>query len=44
MIDLGPFNEVMKTNMVKIVLVGAAVIIGNLLFKRLEKKLRNRKK
>lgn len=44
MIDLGPFNEVMRENYIKILVVGALVIAGNLFFKWVEKKLKKRKK
>lgn len=44
MIDLEPFKEVMQKNILYIIGVGILLIIGNLLFKKLEKKLRNKSK
>ena len=44
MVDLGPFQEVMKENILKIILLGCALVAGNLLFKKLEKKLKSKKR
>lgn len=44
MIDLEPVKEVMQRNIVYIILLGAAIIAGKLLFKKLEKWLRTRRR
>jgi len=44
MVDLEPFNEVMHQNIIKIVALGAVIIIANLLFKKLEKKIKEKKR
>jgi hypothetical protein len=43
MIDLGPATEVMKENYIKILLVGTFLILGNLFFKWLGKRMKNNK-
>jgi hypothetical protein len=44
MVDLGPFQEVMKENIFKIILLGCVIIVGNYLFRRLEKKLKSKRR
>ncbi len=44
MIDLGPFQEVMKENYIKLILLGCVLVVGNLLFKKLERKLKSKRK
>ena len=44
MVDPGPFQEVMKGNIVKLILLGCVLVAGNLLFKKLERKLKNRRR
>ncbi|PIP34993.1 MAG: hypothetical protein COS92_02100 [Desulfobacterales bacterium CG07_land_8_20_14_0_80_52_14] len=42
MLNLEPIKEIMCGNIGKILLVGALLIIGNLLFKKLEKRLKSK--
>ncbi len=44
MIDLGPVKEVMAGNIFKLFLLGCALVAGNLYFKMLGKKLKDKKK
>ncbi len=43
-VDLEPVKDVMHGNMLKIVLIGGVIIVGSLLFKKLERFLKKRKK
>lgn len=41
-VDLEPVKQVMHGNIIKLIIVGLIVIVGNLLFRKLEKYLRRR--
>ncbi|MBW1778871.1 MAG: hypothetical protein JRJ54_14990 [Deltaproteobacteria bacterium] len=43
MLDLEPIKQIMNQNILKILFVGALIIAGNILFKKLEKYLKYRK-
>ena len=42
MVDLGPFKEAMQSKFIYIILLGIALIIGNLFFRKLGKKTRKK--
>jgi len=44
MIDLEPFQKVMNQNILKLVGLGAIIIAGSLFFKKLEKRLKSKRR